>query len=320
MLFRMNMHYLSYTCIKLVIYILLAFAAILATPQRRCAFGACAGSVDMAAADGNSRAGAAKRRRALPGKTTQGSAKKQKCATTKKASAHPVQKVSALAQPAAVLIKAEPAEAAPARMPRRPARGKVDAASPQLPATGTAAAPATPAHGDSPLNGAHGEQAKPSLPTQVAVAGIQGYTGVTSNRIPAMPEHESCMQILFMERSIAQKHAGKASAVSKHVSFGHAGRSRSRQARHSADGQQPASASKDAAGPMPSVIAATSAAEARPAGGTAQGAAAAELAELRVREMSCSVLPGIGEQHNTRGTPQTKVPVTGTQSCKVPLW
>ena len=128
------------------------------------------------------------------------------------------------------------------------------------------------------------------------------------------------MQIFFIVRIIAQKHAGKASAVSKHVSFGHAGRSSSRQARHSADGQQTASASKDAAGPMPSVIAATSVAEARPAGGTAQGAAAAELAELRVREMSCSVLPGVGEQHNTRGTPQTKVPVTGTELCQVPLW
>ena len=50
---------------------------------------------------------------------------------------------------------------------------------------------------------------------------------------------------------------------------------------------------------MPSVIAATSAAEARPAGGTAQGAAAAELAELRVREWSCSVLSGTGEQRTS---------------------
>ena len=118
----------------------------------------------MAAADGNKQARAAKRRRALPGKTTRGSSKKQRVAATKKAAADPVQKVSAPAQPAAVLIKAEPAEAAPTRMPRRPARSKVDAASPQLPATGTAAAPATPAQRDSLLKGAHGEQAEPSLP------------------------------------------------------------------------------------------------------------------------------------------------------------
>ena len=128
----------------------------------------------MAAADGNKQARAAKRRRALPGKTTQGSAKKQRVASTKKAAAHPVQKVSAHAQPAAVVITAEPAEAAPAHMPRRPARGKVGAASPQLPATGTAAAPATPAQRDSLLNGAHGEQAEPSLSWQAAVVGIQG--------------------------------------------------------------------------------------------------------------------------------------------------
>ena len=127
----------------------------------------------MAAADGNSQAGAAKRGRALPGKTTRGSAKKQRVATTKEAAADPVQKVSAPAQPAAVLVKAEQAEAAPARMPRRPARGKANAASPQLPATGTAAAPATPAQRDSLLNGAHGEQAEPSLSWQAAVVGIQ---------------------------------------------------------------------------------------------------------------------------------------------------
>ena len=155
-------------------YIWLIFVAILATPQWLYAFGACAGSLDMAAADGSSQARAAKRRQALLGKTTRGSAKKQRVATTKKAAAHPVQQVSAPAQPAAVFIKAEPAEAAPACMPRRPARGKVHAASPQLPATGTAAAPATPAQRDSLLDGAHGEQAEPSLPWQAAVVGIQG--------------------------------------------------------------------------------------------------------------------------------------------------
>ena len=71
---------------------------------------------------------------------------------------------------------------------------------------------------------------------------------------------------------------------------------------------------------MPTVAVAAPAVEARPAGGTAQGAAAAELTELRVREMSYNMLSGTGEQHNTRGTPQTKVPVTGTRLSKVPRW
>ena len=71
---------------------------------------------------------------------------------------------------------------------------------------------------------------------------------------------------------------------------------------------------------MPALTVAAPAVEGRPAGGTAQGAAAAELAELRVREMSYNMLSGTGEQHNTRGTPQTKVPVTGTLLCKVPRW
>ena len=94
----------------------------------------------MAAADGNSRAVAAKRRQALPGKT-RGSAKKQRVATAKKAAADPVQKVSAPAQPVAVVIKAEAAEAAPAGVLRRPIPQRVNPATSQLPATVTAAAP-----------------------------------------------------------------------------------------------------------------------------------------------------------------------------------
>ena len=63
----------------------------------------------------------------------------------------------------------------------------------------------------------------------------------------------------------------------------------SRPARRSANAQQPAAASKDATGPVPSVIAASSAAKARPADAPAHGAAGAELAELRVRDMPCTV-------------------------------
>ena len=48
---------------------------------------------------------------------------------------------------------------------------------------------------------------------------------------------------------------------------------------------------------MPPATVAASAVEACPAGGTTQGAAAAELEELRVREMSYNMLSGIGEQH-----------------------
>ena len=94
----------------------------------------------MAAADGTSQAVAAKRRRALPGKT-RGSAEKQRVTSTKEAAADPVQKVSAPAQPVAVLVKAEPAEAAPAGVLRRPIPQRVNPATSQLPATVTAAAP-----------------------------------------------------------------------------------------------------------------------------------------------------------------------------------
>ena len=273
----------------------------------------------MAAADGNSQAVAAKRRRALPGKTTQGSAKKQKGATTKKAAAHPVQQVSAPAQPVAVLIKTEPAEAAPARMPRRPARGEADAASSQLPATGSAAAPATPAQRDSLLNGAHGEQGEPSLPWQAAVVGIQGsYLKLKARYLHAVAWILHADSLNMKDCCSGACRQGTPTAMSKMVSFEHAGRSSSRSARRSANAQQPASASKDAAGPVPSVNAATLAAEARPADAAARGVATAEMAELQVRKMSCRTRFGIGNDI-IRGTPHTKVSPTGTRLCKVPF-
>ncbi len=122
----------------------------------------------MAAADGNGQAVAAKRRRALPGKTTRGSGKKQRVASTKEAAADPVQKVSAPAQPVAVVIKAEAAEAAPAGALRRPIPQRVNPATSQLPATVTAAAPEH-ARGR-PVKGGAAASALPAATAAAAVA------------------------------------------------------------------------------------------------------------------------------------------------------
>ena len=111
---------------------------------------------------------AAKRRRALPGKTTRGSGKKQRVASTKEAAADPVQKVSAPAQPVAVVIKAEAAEAAPAGALRRPIPQRVNPATSQLPATVTAAAPEH-ARGR-PVKGGAAASALPAATAAAAVA------------------------------------------------------------------------------------------------------------------------------------------------------
>ncbi|CAK0742972.1 hypothetical protein CVIRNUC_001434 [Coccomyxa viridis] len=230
------------------------------------------GEKQTAAAAVDSQGGAVERRRA--GKTSPGSTKRRRTAASKDDEAHPVRGVSAPVQHGAVLIKVEASEAASDGMLRRPHTGRVNQATSQPPATVTAAAPGQAA--DGPVRG---KAAAPAPADSLA-------THCSASLPGSATSHASETLLLRSDSPAVRTPAQKKGPLP-----GAHGWSGSGPAGGSTDAQQPASASEDAAGPVPPVTAAASEAEARAAGDTAWGAATAALAELRgllqQREAEC---------------------------------